>query len=139
LFLTDPTISSFLEKYSEFSDRNNLEQERLRNTANWMDLSFYTIQPRNHKTFIMNLIPRIVEGKNARYITGSGQTRSTTDRVNLFRSEGNCEKVKRPPRRKKEELSFTEFTEGENEKVLNVIGYKLLTILFLFSGKYYEA
>lgn len=69
-----------------------------------MDLAFFTIQPRNNKTFILNLIPRIVEGKNARYITGSGQTRPTADRVNLFRMEGNCEKIKRPPRRKKEEI-----------------------------------
>ena len=68
-----------------------------------MDLSFYTIQPRNNKTFILNLIPRIVEGRNARYITGSGQTRPTADRVDLFRVEGNCEKIKRPPRRKKED------------------------------------
>ncbi|RYH32203.1 hypothetical protein EON65_01110 [archaeon] len=70
-----------------------------------MDLAFYTIQPRNNKTFILNLIPRIVEGRAARYITGSGQTKPTADRVNLFRLEGNCEKIKRPPRRKKDEMN----------------------------------
>jgi hypothetical protein len=69
-----------------------------------MDLIFYALQPRNNKTFILNLIPRIVEGKNAKYITGSGQTKPTADRVNLFRAEGNCERIKRPPRRKKEEI-----------------------------------
>jgi hypothetical protein len=67
-----------------------------------MDLAFYTIQPRNNKTFMLNIIPRIVEGRNARYITGSGQTKSTADRVSIFRREGNCEKIKRPPRRRKE-------------------------------------
>lgn len=92
-----------MEQYPAFKERSALEQERLRNTSNWMDLSFYTIQPRNNKTFILNLIPRIVEGRNARYITGSGQTRPTADRVDLFRMEGNCEKIKRPPRRKKDE------------------------------------
>jgi hypothetical protein len=71
----------------------------------------------------MNFIPRIVEGKNARYITGSGQTRATTDRVGLFRSEGNCEKVQRPPRKKKEDLSFVPVAESEIEQPHKVIGY----------------
>lgn len=101
---TDNTLESFLAKYPELKDRSPVEQERLRHTANWMDLTFYTIQPRNNKTFVLNLIPRIVEGRNARYITGSGQTKPTADRVNLFRIEGSCEKIKRPPRRKKEEI-----------------------------------
>jgi hypothetical protein len=69
-----------------------------------MDLSFYTVQPRHNKTFILSLIPRIVEGKAAKYITGSGQTKATSDRVTLYRLEGNCEKMKRPPRRSKEEM-----------------------------------
>lgn len=95
-------MEEFLKQYPNFHERSIVEQERLKNTANWMILSFYTIQPRNNKTFILNLIPRVVEGRNARYITGSGQTRPTADRVDLFRIEGNCEKIKRPPRRKKE-------------------------------------
>ncbi len=94
-----------------------VEQDRLRNTANWMILCFYTIQPRNNKTFILNLIPRIVEGRNARYITGSGQTRPTADRVDLFRLEGNCEKIKRPPRRKKEIL-----LDGESNPTVKADG-----------------
>lgn len=115
------TIDSFLEKYPELKERNTTEQERLRNTANWMDLAFYTIQPRNNKTFILNLIPRIVEGKTARYITGSGQTKPTTDRVNLFRSEGNCEKIKRPPRRKKEEILMANAAKlrGDNRTMVD--------------------
>ncbi len=118
----DETIDSFLEKYPELKERNTTEQERLRNTANWMDLAFYTIQPRNNKTFILNLIPRIVEGKTARYITGSGQTKPTTDRVNLFRSEGNCEKIKRPPRRKKEEILMANAAKlrGDNRTMVRI-------------------
>lgn len=111
-------MESFLERYSELKERNPTEQERLRNTANWMDLTFYTVQPRNNKTFILNLIPRIVEGKAAKYITGSGQTKSTSDRVNIFRSEGNCEKIKRPPRRKKEEIQMANAVKMRTEKLM---------------------
>lgn len=113
MIILDETTEIFLEKYPDLVDRSPVEIERLKNTSNWMDLSFYTIQPRNNKTFVLNLIPRIVEGRNARYITGSGQTKPTADRVNLFRVEGNCEKIKRPPRRKKEELP----TSLSNERV----------------------
>lgn len=101
---SDSTLEEFLERYPDLKERNSTEQERLRHTANWMDLAFYTIQPRNNKTFILNMIPRIVEGRNARYITGSGQTKPTADRVDIFRIEGSCEKIKRPPRRKREEI-----------------------------------
>eukprot|EP01031_Cornospumella_fuschlensis_P039789 gene39789-48444_t len=115
------TLEDFLEKYPELKERSGGEQQRLRHTANWMDLAFYTIQPRNNKTFILNLIPRIVEGRGARYITGSGQTKPTADRVNLFRLEGNCEKIKRPPRRKKEDanassMKASAFASGSNGK-----------------------
>lgn len=111
-------LESFLEKYPELRERNATEQDRLRHTANWMDLAFYTIQPRNNKTFILNIIPRIIEGRNARYITGSGQTKPTADRVNIFRLEGNCEKIKRPPRRKKEEiLAATVSASGKKSPV----------------------
>jgi hypothetical protein len=97
------SMESFLERYPDLVDRNFVERERLRQTANWMVLAFHVLQPRNNKSFILNLIPKIVEGKNARYITGSGQTRATADRVNLFRLEGDCEKIRRPPRKRKEE------------------------------------
>jgi hypothetical protein len=98
------TEESFLEKYPEYADRSPVERTRLRNSANWMVLTFHTIQPRNNKSFIMHLIPKLVEGKNARYITGSGQTKSTADRVHLFRTEGECEKIQRPPRKRKDAM-----------------------------------
>lgn len=98
----DASLESFLERYPDLNDRSAVEQGRLRYSANWMVLTFCTLQPRNNKSFIVHLIPKIVEGKNARYITGSGQTKATADRVNLFRTEGECEKIQRPPRKRKD-------------------------------------
>lgn len=102
LSVIDTSLESFLEKYPDLNDRSAVEQVRLRHSANWMVLTFCTLQPRNNKSFIVHLIPKIVEGKNARYITGSGQTKATADRVNLFRTEGECEKIQRPPRKRKD-------------------------------------
>lgn len=110
------TAEDFLCQYPEARDRTAVEQDRLRHTANWMDLIFYTLQPRNNKTFALTFIPRLVEGRHARYITGSGQTKPTADRVNIFRLEGNCEKIKRPPRRRKEDITATKKTSISSEE-----------------------
>lgn len=114
--IVDPTLASLLVKYPELSERNMLEKDRLRHTANWMILAFYTIQARNNKSFLIYLIPRIVEGKNAKYVTGSGQTRATNDRVNIFRIEGNCEQIKRPPRKRKNaEGNYEDVSQDDND------------------------
>jgi hypothetical protein len=91
---------SFLKAYPQFQSRSSTESEKLRMTANWMDLAFYTVSPRNNKTFLMNLIPRLCEGRTVRYVTGSGESQATSDRVAIFRKEGKFEKVTRPPRKK---------------------------------------
>ena len=70
-----------------------------------MDLAFYTLRPRHNKMLVINLITRIVEGKSARYVTGSGQTRKTADRVEIFRVVGNCEAIPRPPRQRKSNIN----------------------------------
>lgn len=99
-----PTMDAFLEAYPNLVKRNYVEQERLRRTANWMSLTFYTTGPKNYKTFLMNLIPRMVEGKGARYITGTGETIATADRVAIYRTEGECVKVNRMSRKKRKLL-----------------------------------
>jgi hypothetical protein len=109
-----------LSIYPELRERGPAEQEKLRLTANWMDLAFYVLPSKNNKTFILNLIPRVVEGRGVKYITGSGQTKPTTDRVTLFRGEGQCEKVVRPPRKKREENSCSSGSVVRTVDVINV-------------------
>jgi hypothetical protein len=64
-----------------------------------MFVSFFTLGPVNNKGFIIGLIPRLVEGAVARYVTGSGETLQTRDRVKVFCTEGNFEKPKRATKR----------------------------------------
>eukprot|EP01035_Chromulina_nebulosa_P019694 gene19694-25616_t len=65
------------------------------------------------------MIPKLCEGSSVKYITGSGETRSTSDRVSIYRTEGNCEKICRPPRKRKA-TSRTALTNTEyfNNSVL---------------------
>ena len=41
------------------------------------------------------MVPKFVEGFTATYITGSGQTRQTADRVKIYEREGNVQPAKR--------------------------------------------
>jgi len=93
--LTDATNEVFLEAYPEFVDRPPQEQEYLRQTAEWMYVCFFTLRPFNNKGFLISLIPRLVEGPGCRYVTGSGETLQTSDRVKVFCTEGNFQKIKR--------------------------------------------
>lgn len=93
--LTDSTNEVFLEAYPDFIDRPLQEQEYLRQTAEWMYVCFFTLRPFNNKGFLISLIPRLVEGPGCRYVTGSGETLQTSDRVKVFCTEGNFQKIKR--------------------------------------------
>ena len=42
------------------------------------------------------------EGNGATYITGSGQTDATSDRVQIYETEGNVKPIKRQPRKRKQ-------------------------------------
>ena len=61
-----------------------------------------------NKGLVMQVIPKVVEGWNAKYVTGSGQTSSTRDRVFLYESEGNVRPFQRGKLVKKRSLSVTD-------------------------------
>jgi len=46
------------------------------------------VTPRKSKGLAMAVVPKVIEGMNAKYVTGSGQTKSTADRVHIFETEG---------------------------------------------------
>ena len=44
--------------------------------------------PKKNKGLAIQVIPKLVEGYSAKYITGSGQTHATADRVHIYEIEG---------------------------------------------------
>jgi len=52
----------------------------------------------------MSLIPRICEGRAAKYVTGSGESVPTADRVHIYRVEGGHAKVSRLPRQRRKRV-----------------------------------
>ena len=49
---------------------------------------FNYIPAKKNKGLILQVIPKLVEGSSAKYITGSGQTQATKDRVLIYELEG---------------------------------------------------
>jgi hypothetical protein len=100
------SIEEFLSTYGEhFSMHSKEEQMKLFYTANWMVTFFNWVPAKKNKGLILQVIPRLVEGSIVKYITGSGQTAATKDRVFLYESEGNVKPFNRG-RERKEPGSF---------------------------------
>jgi hypothetical protein len=85
-------MDMFLRCYPEFAQDYRVdEQERhlLLKFRNMMVLCQKVISPQNHKNHLVDLVTRLAEGKNVKYIVGSGQSDKTSRRVLIYRREGN--------------------------------------------------
>lgn len=89
-YLKYPTFISFQEAYPGcFATESNEERNLLWHTANWMHILFQIIPAKKNKGLAMQVIPKLIEGWDSKYVTGSGQTRLTANRVHIFEQEGN--------------------------------------------------
>lgn len=87
------SVEEFMASYETvFNDPP--KHERWLQLANWMDLVFYTVSPMRNKDFVINLILRIVDGRQTSgYIRGGGRNRSSQDVVQIYEQEGNVIKT----------------------------------------------
>jgi hypothetical protein len=89
-------VQSFLESYGgKFDCHTPDDQKLLCETANWMNEMFKYLSARKNKGLAIQMIPKLVEGWNAKYVTGSGQTKATADRVFIFEKEGGVQPAHR--------------------------------------------
>lgn len=95
------TLTEFLAVYVCFVSYDQSMQEHLMHVANWMAYLLSKIPARKNKGFVLQVIPKLLEGWQARYITGSGQSRATEDRVKIYEVEGDIAPIQRmkPPKR----------------------------------------
>eukprot|EP01035_Chromulina_nebulosa_P003074 gene3074-4197_t len=91
-----PTLENFLRIYKSYGDNistiaqeSEKEKISLWHTANWMTVLLSMVPARKSKDLAIQVVPKLIEGWDARYITGSGQKRSTAYRVAIFEKEGN--------------------------------------------------
>jgi hypothetical protein len=88
-----PNVEAFLTEYGgRFDDFDVVAQEQLKDEANWFNVIFELLPARKNKGLCIAVIPRVIEGwKGGRYVTGSGQTKATADRVYIFENEGDVQ------------------------------------------------
>eukprot|EP00607_Mallomonas_marina_P001930 CAMPEP_0182427562 /NCGR_PEP_ID=MMETSP1167-20130531/18443_1 /TAXON_ID=2988 /ORGANISM="Mallomonas Sp, Strain CCMP3275" /LENGTH=541 /DNA_ID=CAMNT_0024609879 /DNA_START=84 /DNA_END=1709 /DNA_ORIENTATION=+ len=112
-------LDEFLDAYSSqpFTSYPQNEKVKLMNTANWMNILFSMEKAKKNKGLVMDVIPRLVEGPNARYVTGSGQTHATADRVLIYEVEGGISPIVRGKRRKGKYLETTPTPHRAAKKV----------------------
>ena len=100
--MSQPPAITFYTSYSElltvFEEQKDLhpqaatcevsenEQRRLLTFANIMKVALL-LMSKPKKAHLLDLVTRISEGRNAKYITGSGQTAQTARRVMIFQYE----------------------------------------------------
>jgi len=92
-----PSTKEFFEKYKSFKDRNEDEQLKLLETANWMHriFKFGLLDPAKNKGLVLDIIPMFLENWDVRYVTGSGLKEATADRVLIYEGEGEISPAKR--------------------------------------------
>jgi hypothetical protein len=106
-----------LLKYPEFSGMSEGELRVLISFRNVMVVAMQAICPRYNKNRLLTLVTRIVEGRTKKYITGSGQTDSTSHRVLIYQRESGVNPVPRPKPREGGEGDEDEEEEEDEEQV----------------------
>jgi len=122
------TIShdDFLKEYPECHP--NLvgldEYDNLYRFRNLMKLAMHLIPPLHNKNHLLDLVTRIVEGKDIKHITGTGATKATRLRVNIILKEGNLVVPKRPPRKTSSGHKLTSHKTHQNKQKSSTIKHR---------------
>ena len=82
---------------------------------------FKFIPPKGTKQLIMKVLPALIEGWDAKYVCGSGQSRATADRVLIYETEGAVKPLKRTDAIKEEAQIVAKGTDlQESASVLGI-------------------
>eukprot|EP00602_Paraphysomonas_sp_CaronLab_P005970 CAMPEP_0185035384 /NCGR_PEP_ID=MMETSP1103-20130426/26616_1 /TAXON_ID=36769 /ORGANISM="Paraphysomonas bandaiensis, Strain Caron Lab Isolate" /LENGTH=485 /DNA_ID=CAMNT_0027572427 /DNA_START=232 /DNA_END=1689 /DNA_ORIENTATION=- len=93
------SVSELCESYPEFLDVDHIEQVKLLNFRNFMAISLLLLPPNHNRSHLMDVVTRITEGRNVKYVTGSGAAVTTRRRVLIYQREGGVVPTVRPPRK----------------------------------------
>eukprot|EP01035_Chromulina_nebulosa_P021470 gene21470-27808_t len=100
------------------------EFDKLYQFRNLMKLAMHLIPPLHNKNHLLDLVTRLVEGKDVKHITGTGATKATRLRVNIILKEGNLVVPKRPPRKGSSGHKLTSHKTHHNKQKSSAIKHR---------------
>ena len=115
-----PTLDTFLAAYDHTGICNGIRQEeviQLWEEANWMYELFKMINARGNKKLALSTVTKLIEGWEAKYVTGTGQKQATKIRVVLYETEGNVKPFAREKRGSHSGNNSTHGCETHSSKV----------------------
>ena len=90
------TMDQFKTEYaSSFPRAGPEEMEQLWKIANWMCILFPMTPAKRNKCFYLQVVPKLVEGYEVKYVLGTGQSYRTSYRAEVFERESGIPRRKR--------------------------------------------
>lgn len=92
------SIEELMRSYPEFEELDPAEKSRLFHFRNVMVVALKLIRADNNMGYLIHLVAHLTEGKDAKYVTGSGQAASVSNRELVYRRESGVQKKARQKR-----------------------------------------
>lgn len=106
----------------EVDDPNELKV--LLEFRNMMKVAQEVIPAKQHKNHLIDIVTRICEGRDYKYITGSGATVHTRRRVLIYEREGGITPEPRPPRKNERASRKRKSVENDREQEFDPFPFK---------------
>merc|ERR1711991_616301 len=90
------SFEEFIEEQPEFISETPAEQELLHTYRNMLAAALKVIPGKWNSNHLLDLVTRIVEGKDKKYVTGSGATKQTRNRIEVYHNLTGIEKQSKP-------------------------------------------
>lgn len=90
------SFHEFLKEQPEFNNETYAEQELLHIYRNMLAAALKVIPGKWNSNHLLDVVTRIVEGKDKKYVTGSGATKQTRNRIDVYHNLTGIEKQSKP-------------------------------------------
>jgi hypothetical protein len=85
-------MDEFLREFPDFAKIDDPERTALLNYRNMMAAALEVVPGKWNSNHLLDVVTRIVEGKETKYVTGSGATKQTRNRIKIYDKLANIEK-----------------------------------------------
>lgn len=90
------TFQQFISEFPEFMAEDVREQELLHTYRNMLSAALEVVPGKWNSNHLLDAVTRIVEGKDKKHVTGSGATKQTRNRIDIYHKLTGIEKKSKP-------------------------------------------